>query len=86
MAEKHEPVFHIGQIVVPVIVSNRDVMRGQVLEILTSETKDHFQISYVCRFHEIGKGLYRAPIAMQEQEIIDFNDERFKKADPKTDD
>lgn len=86
MAEKHEPLFKIGQIVVPVIVSNRDAMRGQVLEILTSESAEFFQVSYVCRFHELGKGLYGNPIVMKEIEIIDFNDERFKKKEPKKDD
>lgn len=86
MSEKREPKFKIGQIVVPEIVGNRDQMRGQILEILTSETVDRFQISYVCRFHEQGKGLYGNPIIMKEIELVDFFDERFKEKDSKKDD
>lgn len=86
MVEKHEPKFEIAQVVVPVIIGNRDSMRGHILEILTSETMEHFQISYVCRFHERGKGLYANPIVMKEIELVDFFDERFKEKNPSTND
>jgi len=85
MVEKREPKFTIGQIIVPTLATSRDQIKGQVLEILTSETPDRFQISYVCRLYEVGKGLYGNPIILKEIEIVDFFDERFTKKDPKED-